>query len=1581
MKSIRSFPVRLSVLLPLFLLMSVAASFAQSFNILPPLEIKKFPTVQAYFNTSDGAGNPIQGLTNNDFDVIENGVKIDPSLVVKRCSTIVDGPTLCIVLVIDKSGSMGDQVDGTNTSRFEFVKSAAKDFVNGLDYKKNTSVAVVSFDGEAYLESNFSQDKGTLMDKIDKISLGSVTRYEQPLLDKRWGAFQLLTNQNCEPPAKRIIIFLTDGSPTPPGPVDSLIEKGFKDLGAIFYAITAFNGMNDHLQRWADKTGGKAFVADGADAGAKLLEIYRRIAAELQGKEQCYLTWTAPKSCDEGGRKRNVEIRLKSPYNLSSTTSYTAPANSVLKIAASPSVVYFGDPAPNDPQTQTVTITASTGKIVIDKGSILPPGGLFDFDPSEPWDGNSQIVIDSGKSRTFTIRFTQADPKAFRQGSFLIKGTPCDPPLISLVGGLSKVILLSPGQVGVDTVNSCEDITIKWAGVKPTDTVVLQYSTDGGKTWLLLKDKATGLSYTWTATELQKLNLKGAYKVKVVIPSTKLYVWAKSGGGPSNDSSAAVSLSDDGLYAYVCGSYQGTATFGTQQLSSSNGSIDGFVTKYDASGNVIWATSFGGTAVDGALGVVSVPGDVSFVTGFYVGNAVIGGSTMNPADKTLKNYFLGRLQPSGTMPFVYDGTKNKTNLKGESYGIEIAYEPSQNRIYVHGKFTGRISDPNLNVTLGPTALNVFEDFMAIHDMTGALLSLAKGYEPNHPYTKMIATDKDGCIYTTGKFTTPITFNPGAATVTSAGGTDYFLNKFCGLPASSDTSIYNFTLGKPDMVSTNPNFLYRLGGLGGKAAIGKTLNDTIGTSLCNYGTLNSSIYKVEISNDEFSLDGNLDGLEFEVPNCKNFSVRLNFTPKTLLFPPDNTSTTHCTDIIFYATCAEPIKIRVCAEAVEECNFTKKDVEFASTLVGSSSDSIVTQILCNTSLSKIIQGKLTLSGTNPSDFEIISVKNDAGVEIGTGSDTPFTLLPAKCLTVVLRFKPSEAGGRTAFLNYNVLAECGDAKSILTGNGLAPLALDVPPQVWSCTRPGTKVQQTIRVKNIGTGDASITALRINPNNGTFTIITPTPPVSVPANSDIPITIEYNPPTVGTHNATLEVDASSTGGNKTFKNTLTGEGCLPIVKLDKNCFPLTAIGSSSTIPNAIEITNAGSGVPLNITGISVVPPNTNEFGVFNPAPPYAIQPGQKKLIGATFTPGTAGNITAKVVVFSDGVPGRDTIEVCGDAFAADTTLDFGPVLTCDSPVRTVTYTNITSVPVDIDVASNSPNYFSIFPSGKQTIAANSSASYIVTFQPDKVGLFSSVVKIGPKNVNVKGEGKIVPINFYVTPDSSSTTRLNPGEIANITVKADILDKIENSTLNSLKFVVTYPTNLFGFVGITPVLSGWVWDTVLTTVGTNVVITINGTGTILSAAEKNKDLFILRLNPYLGDTPVYPVAITGSVPARYSACMPTTSKGTRFDLANICFRAGRLIKTGSTVYQLNAPKPSPASNEAKFEYGLGLSGMTEITLHNALGEQIQTLVRQHQESGTYEITLDVAPLPPGVYFYVLRSGPYMEQQRLYIAK
>src|SRR2546421_12644845 len=41
------------------------------------------------------------------------------------------------------------------------------------------------------------------------------------------------------------------------------------------------------------------------------------------------------------------------------------------------------------------------------------------------------------------------------------------------------------------------DTTITWAGVKESDTVALDYTTDDGGTWKSISSGATGLHYLW----------------------------------------------------------------------------------------------------------------------------------------------------------------------------------------------------------------------------------------------------------------------------------------------------------------------------------------------------------------------------------------------------------------------------------------------------------------------------------------------------------------------------------------------------------------------------------------------------------------------------------------------------------------------------------------------------------------------------------------------------------------------------------------------------------------------------------------------------------------------------------------------------------------------------------------------------------------------------------------------------------------------------------------------------------------------------------------------------------------------------
>ncbi|MBK9247483.1 MAG: choice-of-anchor D domain-containing protein [Ignavibacteria bacterium] len=1572
----RLFSFRSWIVLPVLILLTMSSSVAQIFKVNQP-EIKKYPKVSAFFTAQEQVGPDfvdINPLDSTDFDLYENGVLIPTVNVSKRCSTMIDGPSVCVVLVIDKSGSMGEVVDQqTGSTRFDFVKQAAQVFVNAVNFVGNSRVAVVSFDGEAYLEQEFSNNRTLLNTKINDIILGSATKYDPPMLDPRWGAIQLLKDGNCVAPTKRVVIFLTDGFPKP-DPTDTLVQKGLDANGIIFYAITAFNAMNPYLQKWADKTGGKAFEANGQDAKSRLVEIYKQIASELQSKQTCYLEWISPMSCDEGGRQRKVEVKLKKTFNITSSTNYVAPASSVLKIDVSDPVVFFGDPDPgagDPPVKKTVTVTAKNGRIVLTSGSISTSGGAYQLLPPN---NTFPITIDSGKSVTFEIEFTQSLPKSFRQGTLVLKGIPCDPPIISLVAGLSNVVLLSPGEVSTDTSTSCEDILIRWAGIKPDQPVLIQYKDINGA-WQLISDSATGLSYVWPASQIAKLPIGTTYKIKIQIPPTKSYVWLKQVGGVLEDSLTSIALSSDGLYSYISGSYEGTgASFGGTTLNSVGGSMDGFVAQLDGSGAVVWASSFGGSSDDMATGVAAGPNNVSYVTGYFKGDAFFGGQQKFPFNKAAKNYFMARVSSSGQMPTVYSETQSKSGITGESYGTEIAYDPSTGFVYVHGMFKGRIKDNDPKfLQLVSTNPNVYEPFTAVHKEDGTLLSIERGKNENQrPYTKLTATDKDGCLYRAENFENILADKTPLAPITSTGKKDGAISKFCGVPASIDSSAFPFVIAKPKLVSVDTTkIVFRFTK---KASVGVPLDEIISAGICNYGTKSTEILDVLFSNPEFEMSNSIIGRNFYVPNCDTVGLEIRFTPT---HPGDT-----CTEMLIISACSDPLKLIICAEAVEPCTFTKKDVDMDSVLVGGSRDSVVTAIFCNTSAVQI-KGKLTLEGANPEDFEIIKIDPIYPTSIPKLTDTIITVNPNVCLTITIRFKPSAAGNRTAVLKYNLPDGCEVAQSLLNGKGLAPLAIDVPAINWTCTRPGTKSTQTISITNIGTSVATVNSITVTPVP--FSLQPAVPAFTLGAGEKKDVVVEFAPVTVGTFTGTLTVNATAASGTKDFTSALTGESCVPVVSLSKNCFDPTAIGSALNKSDAIVVTNTGNFL-LNVTSITVISGDITAFNTtaFQPFT-FSIPPGDSQKIAATFTPGIVGNLKAKVEIVSDGIPGRDTVEVCGIAFSPDTTIDFGTILLCDRPkTDPMFYPNLTGGDIDILVSSDNAN-FEVSPKGLIKIPFDGNkVPFTVEFAPTTVGTHFGTVTMGQRNVQVKGTARVTPIDFFAVPLEKDSLKIHPGDITKVTVKADIGASLLTTVLDTMTFTFKYDDQLFtvaktgGVPNISPLLAGWNWNASLS-FGTLIV---SGKGPAIVGPATGQSLFAVDFVGYLADKLIYSLAMTSNIPSNLVTCLPTTSKGTVFVLDDkICFVAGRLINTGTTTYQLHQAKPTPAVNEAKFEYGIGLDGNAEIELMNAMGEKVMTLVNQHHTSGLYEISLDVSRLPAGVYFYVLRAGPYMEQQKLIITK
>ena len=208
----------------------------------------------------------VRAVENGDSDFLTT-----LSAISSTSDTTVSGKPLDIVMVLDASGSMKDDMDGAE-NRMAALKSAANGFIGAIntqnqsitDESKLHQVAIVKFAGKKTNKVgndtygggtyNYSQvvsrltvckgDNATaLQNKINDINYGGATQADFGMEF----AQNLLNDGRAD--AKKVVVFFTDGSPTSsngfePEVANSAIRsaKNLKNKGADIYTIGIFGG-------------------------------------------------------------------------------------------------------------------------------------------------------------------------------------------------------------------------------------------------------------------------------------------------------------------------------------------------------------------------------------------------------------------------------------------------------------------------------------------------------------------------------------------------------------------------------------------------------------------------------------------------------------------------------------------------------------------------------------------------------------------------------------------------------------------------------------------------------------------------------------------------------------------------------------------------------------------------------------------------------------------------------------------------------------------------------------------------------------------------------------------------------------------------------------------------------------------------------------------------------------------------------------------------------------------------------------------------------------------------------------------
>ena len=291
-----------AILLFMTLPVSVFAQETQDV-IIKNTDIDEYPQVSIYLNFKEGSELGSQDLTQENFNVLENGEKVK-DLSVERVARITE--PIGVVLVIDTSGSMiGKPIEDAQVAASLFMD----------EMRKIDRFAVVGFADSVTVYSKFTSDRMRLKDSISQ----TVAWGETSLFDGLMIALEQFKDQ--EDMKHRYLIVLSDGMDTVSKlTVQDAIAKAQKEKVTIYsIALLSYDFNPVDIGNISKSTGGELMVA--ANSG-ELKELYRAISRKIRNQYRISYTSLWPNTetieaniaVEKSGIASSAKISYQNPF-------------------------------------------------------------------------------------------------------------------------------------------------------------------------------------------------------------------------------------------------------------------------------------------------------------------------------------------------------------------------------------------------------------------------------------------------------------------------------------------------------------------------------------------------------------------------------------------------------------------------------------------------------------------------------------------------------------------------------------------------------------------------------------------------------------------------------------------------------------------------------------------------------------------------------------------------------------------------------------------------------------------------------------------------------------------------------------------------------------------------------------------------------------------------------------------------------------------------------------------------------------------------------------------------------------------
>lgn len=248
-------------------------------------------------------------------------------------------------------------------------------------------------------------------------------------------------------------------------------------------------------------------------------------------------------------------------------------------------------------------------------------------------------------------------------------------------------------------------------------------------------------------------------------------LWAKSAGGSDTDEGLSIAADVSGN-VYVTGAFASSSiNFGSTMLYNID-LLDIFTVKYDASGNFLWARSAGGTNSERGHCIFTDPSGNAYVTGYFLSSTItFDFDTLN--NQGGSDIFIVKYAPSGNALWAKSAGGTNWDM---GYGIS---QDSTENVYVTGYFSSSSISFGLDTLTNQGSSDIFT---VKYTPSGNVLWAKSTGGTASDVGLGSATDANGNMYVTGYFKSP-TISFGSTALNNGGNGDIFTAKLYSLSAS------------------------------------------------------------------------------------------------------------------------------------------------------------------------------------------------------------------------------------------------------------------------------------------------------------------------------------------------------------------------------------------------------------------------------------------------------------------------------------------------------------------------------------------------------------------------------------------------------------------------------------------------------------------------------------------------------------------------------------------------------------------------------------------------------------------------------